>query len=102
MTNTSVINEQDVRNLVTIGKTLTARFGLDILKFIEKVGETNVNNIYNSLKIEQSMASNVLAKFRKYNLVTTRRDGKKIFYKLNMDVLLPLLKFAESYAGTTE
>jgi DNA-binding transcriptional ArsR family regulator len=42
-----------------------------------------VTDIYRALKIEQSVASQHLKHLRNANLVSTKRDGKKIYYSIN-------------------
>ena len=58
---------------------------LEILEFIDKKEVTNVNKIYNSLKLEQSITSQHLRILRNANLVKTRREGKFIFYSIDYD-----------------
>jgi DNA-binding transcriptional ArsR family regulator len=54
-----------------------------LLELIDAKGKTPVTDIYSKLKIEQSVCSQHLAILRRANVVTTRRDGKKIFYSVN-------------------
>lgn len=56
---------------------------LRIVEFIHRNGNINVNRIYGELKLEQSIASQHLRILRDADLVTTRRDGKFIYYSLN-------------------
>ncbi|MGB1217027.1 MAG: ArsR/SmtB family transcription factor, partial [Saprospiraceae bacterium] len=51
-----------------------------ILHFIDQNDNINVNKIYNTLKLEQSITSQHLRILRKSNIVSTERDGKFIFY----------------------
>ena len=59
----------------------------EILGVITEKGETNVNVIYNTLKIEQSITSQHLKVLRGADIVRTRRDGKKIYYSINTDLI---------------
>ena len=54
-----------------------------ILKFIDESGQINVNRIYSSLQLEQSITSQHLRILRAANLVDTQRDGKYINYSIN-------------------
>lgn len=54
-----------------------------ILKFIDQQGEINVNKIYSSLGLEQSITSQHLKILRNAGLVETERNGKYINYRLS-------------------
>jgi ArsR family transcriptional regulator len=56
---------------------------LQILDYIDKNPSTSVNNIYNSLGLEQSITSQHLRILRNSELVTAKREGKQILYSLN-------------------
>ena len=58
---------------------------MKILEFIDRNGDTHVNKIYNTLNLEQSITSQHLRILRNADLVTTRRDGKFIYYSINYD-----------------
>lgn len=49
--------------------------------------EACVNEIFDALQIEQSVASQHLRILRQAELVKTRRDGKFIYYSLNYNRL---------------
>ncbi len=55
---------------------------MNILEFIDKNKVINVNKIYNTLHLEQSITSQHLKILRMAGLVKTRREGKFIFYSL--------------------
>jgi ArsR family transcriptional regulator len=60
---------------------------MKILEFIDRNEEINVNKIYNTLKLEQSITSQHLRILRQADLVRTHRDGKYIHYRINYDKL---------------
>lgn len=60
---------------------------LTIIDFIDKNKVINVNKIYNTLKLEQSITSQHLKILREAGLVLTRREGKFIFYSLNYEAI---------------
>jgi DNA-binding transcriptional ArsR family regulator len=60
---------------------------MKILEFIDRNEEINVNKIYNTLKLEQSITSQHLRILRQADLVKTHRDGKYIHYSVNYDTL---------------
>jgi ArsR family transcriptional regulator len=59
-------------------KALAHPLRMQILAFIDKHGEINVNKIYRALKLEQSITSQHLKILRNAELVKYRRDGKRI------------------------
>ena len=56
---------------------------MQILEFIDEHDSINVNKIYNTLKLEQSITSQHLRILRKADIVTTSREGKFIHYSVN-------------------
>lgn len=58
---------------------------LQILAFIDQKKVINVNKIYNTLKLEQSITSQHLRILRSTELVSTRREGKFIYYSVNYE-----------------
>ncbi len=55
-----------------------------MLKLLEQNGRMTVTELYVQLRLEQSVASQHLAILRDTNAVKTERDGKFIYYSLNM------------------
>ncbi len=60
---------------------------MKILQFIDQNGVINVNKIYNTLKLEQSITSQHLRILRLAGLVDTHREGKFIHYSIDYDKL---------------
>jgi ArsR family transcriptional regulator len=60
---------------------------MKILEFIDRNDEINVNKIYNTLNLEQSITSQHLRILRLAGLVNTQRDGKYIHYSIDYDKL---------------
>ena len=54
-----------------------------------------VTDIYIKLRLEQSVASQHLAKLRRAKIVTTERDGKYVYYSLNMERMLEISEFSK-------
>lgn len=54
-----------------------------ILEFIDQNQEINVNKIYNTLKLEQSITSQHLRILRQAGIVATEREGKFIYYNID-------------------
>jgi len=60
---------------------------MKILEFIDQNDTINVNKIYNTLKLEQSITSQHLRVLRLAGIVLTERDGKYIHYSIDYDKL---------------
>lgn len=54
-------------------------------------GERNVSEIVEAVGASQSLISHQLKVLRKANLVSTRKQGTKVFYKLSDDHVIKLL-----------
>lgn len=54
-----------------------------ILRWLQRDGELNVSEICERVEKEQSNVSHHLTCLRNCGLVSTRRDGKSIYYTLN-------------------
>lgn len=60
---------------------------LRILEFIDNHGSTNVNRIYKTLSLEQSITSQHLRILKLAGVVRDQREGKFIRYSINYDVI---------------
>lgn len=72
---------------------------LKILEYIDVHGETNVNRIYNTLQIEQSITSQHLKILRLAGVVDARREGKKVHYVINYPIVEKAHKAVNRYLG---
>ena len=77
------INNTQLRLVASQIKALAHPLRLSILLFIDKNKTVNVNRIYNTLKLEQSITSQHLKILRSAGLVSSHREGKLIFYSVN-------------------
>lgn len=66
-------------------RALTHPLRMQILEFIDSQDRINVNKIYNTLNLEQSITSQHLRILRNAGIVETKRDGKFIFYSINYE-----------------
>ena len=78
-----LISSDKIEKAASVFKAVSHPLRMKIIKLINEKGEVNVNVIYNTLKIEQSITSQHLKMLRLVDIVLTRREGKKIFYSLN-------------------
>lgn len=75
---------------------------LKILEFIDKNDSINVNKIYNTLKLEQSITSQHLRILRINGLVITKRDGKYIHYSVNYEGISNAVDSVNNFLAITE
>lgn len=66
---------------------ITHKFRIKILALIHRHHEITVEDIYKRLRVEQSIASIHLKRLRNARLVKTRRDGKHVYYSIDLDRL---------------
>ena len=64
-------------------------------------GEANVNTISSSLGISQSVTSQHLKLLRVARLVSYRKDGKNVIYKLNDDHISKILSLGTEHYEET-
>ena len=80
-------------------KALAHPLRLKILEFIDSQGVINVNKIYNTLKIEQSVTSQHLRLLRMAGVVNAEKEGKFVHYNINYDVLIKAEKAVNNFLG---
>ena len=79
------INNEKLQYSSEILRALAHPLRMKILEFIDQNETINVNKIYNTLKLEQSITSQHLRILRLSGLVVTKRDGKFIHYSIDYD-----------------
>ncbi len=80
-------NHEKLELSCEIVRALAHPLRLRIIQFIDQHRRINVNKIYNTLKIEQSITSQHLRILRMAGLVEAEREGKFIHYSLNYPAL---------------
>lgn len=60
-------------------------------------GEKNVSEIVAEVGASQSLVSHQLKVLRKAHLVATRKEGRKVYYRLDDDHVLSLLRVVEDH-----
>ncbi len=82
-----------IKKTALILRAINHKLRQQILKLIEEQGKITVTELYLTLRLEQSVASQHLAILRKAGFVNTSRDGKFIYYSVNHNRLEELNKF---------
>lgn len=80
-------NKEKLSYSAELMRALAHPLRLKILEFIDRNGSTNVNKIYNTLKLEQSITSQHLRILKLAGVVQDERQGKFIKYCINYDVI---------------
>ncbi len=75
-------------------KGLAHPIRIKILELL-KNGELCVCTIYEELEQSQSNISQHLSKLKKANLVKSRKDGLQVYYSLNNDKIIDILKLSK-------
>ncbi len=70
-----------------------------MIKLLDESKRMTVTEIYVKLRLEQSVASQHLAILRRAGIVSTKRDGKFIYYGINYSRIAEVNKFVEDLVG---
>lgn len=91
------VDQQMLDKASYIIRAISHPLRLKIISYIDKNKIVNVNKIYNSLSLEQSITSQHLNILRNSKLVTTRREGKFIFYSVNYSMVIKICNLINEY-----
>ncbi len=80
-------------------KALAHPLRLKILEYIDSQGVINVNKIYHTLKIEQSVTSQHLSLLKTAGVVASEKEGKFVHYRINYDVLVKAERAVNNFLG---
>ncbi len=96
------IDNESLQNSSEILRALAHPLRMEILEFIDKNKSINVNKIYNTLKLEQSITSQHLRILRNAGIVITEREGKFIHYTVNYNKIAHVVKSINSFLEESE
>ena len=91
------INNEQLQVSSEILRAVAHPLRMKILEFVDKNKTINVNKIYNTLKLEQSITSQHLRILRMSGIVETNRDGKFIYYTINYPKLAQVVKGVNNF-----
>ncbi len=97
-----VLNAEHVQYSMELLRALAHPLRIQILSFIDQHGSVNVNKIYNSLHLEQSITSQHLKVLRTAGLVTTEREGKFIHYRVDYPTVQRLVEQIRQFVEVDE
>lgn len=91
------VDNEKLQESSEILRALAHPLRMRILEFIDKHKTINVNKIYNTLKLEQSITSQHLRILRSAGIVVTKRNGKFIHYSIDYPKVANVLKAIDSF-----
>ncbi|MBO9574065.1 MAG: helix-turn-helix transcriptional regulator [Chitinophagaceae bacterium] len=93
------IDDVHVKKAALVYRAINHEMRMEILRLLHRNSEMIVTDLYTTLCIEQSVASQHLAILRKPGIVTTRKDGKNVYYSVNQERLNELHTIAQKLNG---
>ena len=93
------IDYHNVKKASLILRSLNHKLRQQILKIIHDEDKITVTEIYVKLRLEQSVASQHLAILRKAGIVSTQREGKFIYYTINIPRVEAIERFVRDLVG---
>ena len=85
---------------VELTRALAHPLRMKILEFIDKKNNAiNVNTIYRSLQLEQSITSHHLRILRQAKVVSAKKEGKLMIYSINYDVVAKAVSAVNNFLG---
>lgn len=78
-------------------RALEHKLRLRIINFLDENPDSYVKEIYKTLKIEQSVASQHLTILKNSDYVISNRDGKRVYYNVNYDRIKDVISTIDSF-----
>ena len=92
-----LVYQSNLNSTSKLFRACTHPLRLKLIAYIHEHRNINVNRIYDSLKLKQSVTSQHLKILRDARLVFTHREGKYIFYSLNYILLEQIADCTQKY-----
>jgi DNA-binding transcriptional ArsR family regulator len=81
------IDEQQLGSAYELFRALAHPLRMEIISYIARKGETNVQNIYHTLEIPQSVTSQQLKILKDVHLVKFKKQSKERIYTINYKLM---------------
>ena len=88
-----------IKKTVLLLRAINHPLRQQMLKLIHEESKITVTELYDILALEQSVASQHLAILRRAGLVSTKRQGKFIYYSIDYSRMVEVHDFSESIIG---
>lgn len=89
------LHTHDLKKAALVLRAVNHKLRQSFLRLIHTSGAITVTELYEKLKLEQSVASQHLAILRRAGFVLTERKGKFIYYKVNYKAFTDLDSFVK-------
>lgn len=93
------IDYYNVKKAAIVLRAMNHKLRQQIIKTINDSKKLTVTELYIKLRLEQSVASQHLAILRKAGIVSTKREGKFIFYTINTPRIEAINEFVKKLVG---
>jgi len=94
-----VFNNEKLQYSSELMRALAHPLRLKILEYIDSQGEINVNKIYHTLKIEQSITSQHLKILKLAGVLNVVKEGKFMRYSIEYPVVEKAMKAVNRFLG---
>ncbi len=99
MVSEPILDYEQLRKAVFVLRSINHGFRQKILSLLYIHGRASVTDIYRKLRVEQSVVSQHLAILRREGIIEREREGKYIYYFLNLKRLKELASLIEKMAN---
>lgn len=93
------IDYHSIKKAALVLRALNHKLRQQIVKIIDEGNKLTVTEIYVKLRLEQSVASQHLAILRRAGVVSTKREGKFIYYTINTRRIEAIQQFVKDLVG---
>jgi ArsR family transcriptional regulator len=91
------VDERQLDFVYELFRAIAHPLRIEIMNYIGKKGETNVQSIYHSLDIPQSVTSQQLKILKDVGLVKFKRHSKERIYSVNYELLGSVQQCIKTY-----
>ena len=92
---------EKIRQVLDFLKIISEKNRIKILRLLEK-DEKCVCEIWQYLKLPQNLVSHHLKVLKDFDLISSRKEGVKIFYKINKKIVTKYLNLLNKYLNSRE
>ncbi len=85
-----------IKKAALVLRAINHKLRQQMMRIIDERGKITVTELYSILHLEQSVASQHLAILRKAGFVKTERDGKFIYYTVNIERIKDINSFVDN------
>lgn len=85
-----------IKKAALVLRAINHKLRQQMMRIIDERGKITVTELYSILHLEQSVASQHLAILRKAGFVKTERDGKFIYYTVNIERIKEINIFVDN------